>query len=576
MAGVTVIYWGPVEISRGFDATFAPGITPSVFNIYTVPEGIVSALPNVADLTFYQKDSGGAPIYEFTFTDCLLESPRLMYGPQGNSLTLPILDRRWKWQFGYIDGSYNVPEPDGVTYRREKTPQELAALLLDAMHEDDFGYDVTRLPNDDNSRPHVEWQSAHPASELDTLCQSLGCIIVLNHITNKVEIWPEGTGLTSPPLPTDQPISGAGFTPVYPAQPLHVIVEAGPTIFEATFETDAVGKDTDQLHKKLDDLSYEPADGWAWPPAGYFGLITGTYIEEALTLQISDLANSTVFRCYRINGISSASVQAPWVPELLQGTDLEPAKLQDLRLFDCLARFELTNEDDGTQSLRPYPAVVYARHFPTSRDLKQQTECELWPYGFSLDTLHGIVTFPECVFLMDTGEADEAEVRLTCSFYAGKDGVFHRHFVESDTGSSVSTPTLVITRPEIQRRIIYHYDNAGALAGSPTDNEDDCNARLNYWLSHTLAQYGSQDGGTANYEALVPLSPDGLIQQITWSGGTDAGPRTIASAAQRHNRYTAPLDKQKNEFIIPKNNDKLAALDRAIKSTGDLERLNIA
>src|SRR4051812_45761313 len=100
MPGVTVVYWANIELSRGFDMTFAPGITPSVCNIYTIPH--VDSLPNVGTLTFYQKDDNGDPIYSFEFPDCLLESPRLNVSPAGQFWTLPILDRRWKWQFGYI------------------------------------------------------------------------------------------------------------------------------------------------------------------------------------------------------------------------------------------------------------------------------------------------------------------------------------------------------------------------------------------------------------------------------------------------------------------------------------------
>lgn len=566
----TLIFWGTVEFSRGFDFTFGPGIVPSCCNIYTLPEGLTGDLPNVADLTFYQLDEFGAPLTTFTFPDCLLESPRMIFNPSGNTLTLPILDRRWKWRYGSIDGSYNVPEPDGISIKREKTPHELATLLLDAMQE--TGYDITRLPNDDRSRPHVEWSAALPAAELDSLCQQLGCIVVLDAATNTVIIWPEGHGLNSPPLPTDYPISGLGQQPVYPAQPHDIRVLATNTLFQATFKCEAVGLDTDNRWKLIDDLSIKPATGWGigWPPAGW-AWITGTYSDGSRTLDKRDLANRYVYRAYRITGLADGG----WSPPLLAGTDLQPATMKDLRFFNTLADYWL--DEDGDGGIRPLEAVAYAKRFRDGTEqLKPTSDPLKYPHGVYFDTVHGIIIFPEPVFQVESGVITPAEVRFECSFFAGKDGVFHRHKgfgVDRGTGSTIPTPIKVIQRPEIQRTVIYRYNNSDTL-GSTDDNQSDCNNRLFYWEQSELASYGPQSGGSASYTYLVPLSPDGLIQQVTWSGGLD-GAQTVASAAQRHNRYVPALDNQRHGVRIPQVENKLAAIDKALKTTADIERMTV-
>ncbi len=660
---VTVVYWANLYLSRGFSFPFGPGIQPSVCTIYTIPH--VDSLPNVGTLTFYTKDENGDPVDTFEFPDCLLKAPSLEIGVNGQFWTLPILDRRWKWEFGWIDGSYNIPQPNGITFTREKTPRELASLLLDAMEEVD--YDVSRLPDDDNARPHVEWISAHPASELDQLCQLFDCIIVLNPLTNKVEIWPEGEGGNDPdpPLPSDKPYSGLGFAFVYPPQPKEVIQEAGSTLFESVFRTEPVGKDIDGTWKNINDLSYKPATGWGqtYPPAGFKGFVTGTYTDAGQTLEKCDLADSCVGRCFRlvhlVDGGNPPDDIRPWAPLLLtDDPDLEPQKFRDLRIFGTLAANEIAaseiSEEDG--ALVPVPATAYTKRTPIVEDLKTNASPLDWPYGFSLESDHGIATFSQPVILQDTnytsGIAQSADathitlavgastandtyngskieiiggtgngqvvtitdyvggtltatvagwaiqpdstskyqiwysqsastapaiVRIRCAFYAGKDGVFHRHFVEDSTGSTVDTPSRLDKHKEIQRVITYSYNNTtDQLSGTIDDNVDDCETRLNYWLAAALAEFGQQQGGTANYEALVPLSPDGLIQQISWSAATNQGPKTVASAAQRHNRYVPSLDNQRHGVLVPQLNQKLTDIDNALRQAGDLERRTIA
>ena len=194
MSGPTVCTFANTILSMGFDFTFGPGVQPSVCILTTVPH--VPNLPSVGTLTF--QTVGQAP---FVFRDCLVEQPRLSATESGQIWQLPVKDRRWAWQFGYIHGSYNRPRPNGSLIR-EKTPQELAGLLLDAMGE--TGYDVSRLPN--QTRPEKVWEGALPAAELDALCASLGCIVVLNPMTDRVEIWQEGEGV---PLPNRGLIRGA-------------------------------------------------------------------------------------------------------------------------------------------------------------------------------------------------------------------------------------------------------------------------------------------------------------------------------------------------------------------------------
>lgn len=527
MPGPTTVTFGNTTLSQGFDFTFGPGVTPSVCVLYTIPH--VAGLPQVAQLTIVH--AGGNSLI---FPDCVLEQPRLDAGRSGQRWTLPIKDRRWKWQdqWGSLYGHYNVPRPDG-TYIRPKTPQELATLCLQAMGEANF--DVSRLPN--IARPEVHWDGAHPASELDQLASSLGCLVALNYLTNVVELWPVGDGASLPSGPT----IGASYIPIIPIMPEKIIVEAGPTLFQAVFHLEPVGLDTDDRWKPIDQLSYKPASGWG--RANFlkgFPEITGTYVKGTRTLPIRYLAESTVFRCYRIDGIGGAG---NWVPQGMNDANLAPQNRKDLKLYTVKAQEEISPADGG---LRPLPMSIYGKWF-TIENSFSETLIENWNRGeqlqeysdgFQFDTTAGIVTFNEPLVLFQNGQVIAAAIRLETSFNAGRDGVFDRVKKEYPLVTGWTSPARLIQRPEIYNRVIalYQSDVVVTLTTETTETL----TRLDHWGQAALGEYGQQDGGTVRYSGLAQIAIDGLTQQITWSGGGGRPATTAVSQAQRHNRYVEP------------------------------------
>ena len=190
MADQATVTWGGVTRVMGFTFAFQPiGIEPSACVIRSPEElGAPSAAGNL--VLSYADGS-------LTFVDCRLERPRLTANNSGRVRDLPILDRRWKWRFGLINGSYNLRQPDD-TLKREQTPQQLATLLLEAMGE--TGFQVANLPN--MPRPEVRWENSNPAQELAALCERLGCVVVFNPFQDRVEIHVGGVAQSLPSGPT--------------------------------------------------------------------------------------------------------------------------------------------------------------------------------------------------------------------------------------------------------------------------------------------------------------------------------------------------------------------------------------
>jgi hypothetical protein len=554
--GPTEVFFGNTFLSRGVSFTFAPGVQPSVCYINTIPH--VPSLPSVGDLLI--RTQGGVSI---TFPECCLEQPQLNAGIGGQFWTLPILDRRWKWRFGTVDGHYNKRKANG-TYIRERTPQELAALLLDELGETQ--YDVSQLPND--QRPEKLWISADIATELDELCFVLGCQVVLNPLSNRVEIWKVGTGNQLPFGGT----RGASYTPILPATPSSVRVDGGPTLFQAWFSAYAVGLDTDGKYKPIGDLSYMPSGGWGKAAAlAGFPEITGFYKDfDGREVPKRDLANATVWKAYRIEGLASGG----WAVPLLDGTPLEPISRKDIVFHDFRADEEIAPDDS---SIRNLPVSVFVKHalplFVLDEDFEPAPGLPIAPFAIHrhayqarFDPSMGIVWFPEPTFYIGATGFTEATVRIECAFHAGKDGVLHRHSIESNTGAQWQTPPRVISRDDVTRTVIYRCK--GDANFSIEDNEAATSALLQPWLTSALSEYTLRQGGTVRYDGLRAISIDGLTQQITWAGGGGEAATTTVSQAQRHNRVIAPPDRDRERRAAIQTRKDMVRVERTFGPQG--------
>lgn len=542
MPGPTYATWGGITYSRGFDMTLSPGVTPSVCIINTVPH--TGTLAQDGDLLLITEGQSAV-----LFRDCKLEAPQLEVGQGGAYWRLPILDRRWKWQFGFIYGSFNVPRPNG-TYLRERDPQEIATLLFQALGESNA--DVSRLPND--ARPECNWSDGvEAATELDKLCNSLGCVVVLDQIDNRAKVWPLGAGADLPTNYPGAPISGRSFTPVRNAVPQAIRTDAGPTLLQDTWICEPVGLDQDGKYRHINDLLYlPPGANWSltYPPSGFPALNGLTYTRDGVTYKTRDLAEAYVFRTYRVRELLKGGM----VPAFLFASTIQPLTLRDFRLYDELVDEDISSVDGG---LRKLPARVFARHY--REDKKVNAEFDLYQYGFSFDTQHGIIHFNDPVFIRTLGFLTEpAEVRIECSFNCAASGVWHRTNVTQLLGPS-TTPTRVIQRPDIATRVVQRYGLNGQI-GVTESNVSTVVERLTTYLDGAIGEYNQLDGGTLTYQRLMNLPLDGLTTQITWSGGGGRAPSTTVSQAQRHNRYVTPQDEYRDRLAAKQTQRKLDSI----------------
>jgi hypothetical protein len=239
----------------------------------------------------------------------------------GEIWSIPIFDRRWRWEFGSFSGHWNVKKNGVLEIRKKRTPRELADLCLEAMGE--IKYDTTALLELENLKslpyqneifPEVHWDRIPPAKALNELVTALGYRVCLGW-DDRVRVEKYGTGAKLP----KGDLSTGGFATDLPEIPDSFTVVGEMTRHDVAWYLEAVGLDIDGEWKPIDHLSYRPrrSDGtageWGWslssPPT--FPGISQYYDEMNLNKPLKDpevarrneqlkLARETVFKCYRL------------------------------------------------------------------------------------------------------------------------------------------------------------------------------------------------------------------------------------------------------------------------------------
>lgn len=413
--------------------TLSHGISPSAAMIQIPPQDNFTVPAGTLAITY-----GGTRI---EFPDCRLDMASLEVGDNGQIWTLKILDRRWKWQFGKISGHWNILKPDRTfDLDREKSPQDLAKLLLDAMGEK--RYDVSQLPN--QTRPLTYWDYENPAEQLQRLCESLDCRIVLR-TDNRVYICRNGVGQQ---LPTDR-ISGGGygFDPVETPDSIEFVL--GQTKWQGRLDLEAVGIDVDGKIKPIKDLSYNPAGegeeyGWAAQNPTYFqGLIKYPSTEEqtrynelvnelgkdnvvasgetnpsqlaARGEEIRQLAMSCVYKMYRITQPSTRKMEIPEfgpIEKIEQLLPLDETLLTPANWKDQLGKQD-TNGFPLKQSAQVF-GIFYNRISEPSLNINTLAGTK-YPGSFSVDSERGIVVFSEPVFITVIVPGTESDQAIKAS-----------------------------------------------------------------------------------------------------------------------------------------------------------------
>jgi hypothetical protein len=519
--------------------TLTRGTSPSVAILMVYPQDGIPPITGTLSITFGSRS--------LNFRDCLLDSATQQTTGTGQIIECRIKDRRWKWANPVVSGEYNVYRDNGeLDTTTEKTPQQLATLCFEALGE--TGFEVGALPND--GRPHVFWDYSSAAQSLESLAESYGCRVVLG-LDDVARLCRLGEGESLPIL--DSIMSGGDVIDP-PETPSEIVVVGEPDEFQADFLLEAVGLDTDGSVKLLADLSYKPAAGWL-----------GADVDEGFLESIADtnlpgrmLAQRTVFRWYRVKESTfadtlpdalksqpfaiSASTQLEFLPYQLE---TKYASGEEQQRSPVVYGYFYNNKDEAEKNnLSAVSAIVALQQDSTDEihstmlytgaprlDLKHR---DIESGGFGVDLKNKIVMFAEPVYA-DTWqggvvEHGDATLYLRIAFRLRKpDTREYLHTEATKTLGGTNYP-LVVRAPGLVRRLAPQYsaDNKFQTAGYVVDTAADFIREAQLYADGAAREFQTLQAATYTYEEILPISPDGAIDQVSWSVDSNSTAKTTA------------------------------------------------
>ena len=521
------------------------GISPSVASITSnQPPG---NLPPVGDLILSDDFTS------ITVRDMAVNYMSVSIGG-GYTWTYQLHDRRWKWKFGEVTGWYNRRLPNGdLDEDHQKTPRELANILLKAMNEEEESWSTVGLPVE--PRPEVKWDRSNPAGELQALCTPFNVRVILS-TDNKVNLVQRGFGRQLPQKDAES------FNPKIEGKPSpdRIKVYSGPRAIQRRVELEAVGYDW--KNKKIvliADLPYSPNNlrgipqggtgGWTIPvrPSRVlpYDNTVDPHDEEAKERRENvKWADETVYRWYRIRK---------------KDKDGKDIKLDDKPIKDYTFRGILLETEEADEGVKTnLTARIYGTYNSlTIRDSTRVGQDVTGRYegSVSFDAKTNVFKFGDNIYLMniEAHEKFEQEILLAepAIIYAeltanwNPDGLPDRHHVEHWISGNPYQPkpvSKIVIVDEVIPTSIQKYKIGGLNElmepplDKPIDNTEDVEDELAHWLGREMSALQATRGDQAKYIGIQVIEPDGLIEQVTFTIN-DGGASTTASTASEHMIY---------------------------------------
>lgn len=510
---------------------FGHGISPSTATLTIVPQAQLTTDTGTLAFTF-----GDTTI---AFPDCKIDRGTLERNSRGEIWRLSILDRRWKWRFGAISGTYNAYRDDSSLRRgergatnTERTMRQLAELCLLAMGETRF--DVSALPNE--PRPSVEWDVDVPAEMLAALCDQCACRVVLT-LDDRVVIHRAGVGAQ---------LSSAGaleFSALVnpPELPDALAVVCGASRYQVDFALEAVGVEPSDSQagdviQALDLLSYRPAGGWSRADLPYFHQVNAA---------ARALAQRSVFRYYRIQ----SPVFIPGYTTVAGGT----VRLEQILPIED----EQVTLGGENGQLSNKPAAVFgiwhagrgdvantAEHLIPAPDIEpQQGQPQCYSSPFTIDAARGLVIFEEPVyrnlhasatggggFEIEVGPA-QLVLRAACSIRDSTTLESVRYVRIRPLGSAAGETVRYLKHEELALTHVPRYSPDYALQGVDS-NLSAINQAADGWLDAAQLEYVATAPQTVRYAGLVPVELDGAIEHVGFHVGQGGATTTATRQAE--------------------------------------------
>lgn len=444
------------------------------------------------------------------FRDCAIVE---VYKSGGDLVRFNVTfeDRRWKWWQGggTVSGKYNVRRTDGTLKPgTEKSAREMAELLLKKLGES--GFDVSAVPNASSPdvSPEMDWDYRRPVEALDELLNALQLRLVLG-TDDKVRIVQPGRGRN---LPTQNLVDDVNEIYQNMAVPDKLLFIAGRTRWQGLLKLEAVGLDLDGKIKPIDKLSYKPSEGWESGSPQYPERLVDYGKDDKEREKARRLAKQTVWRWYRIVGQSNGKLGP------VKNCPFKITSRDQYGLFQEL--LDTKDNDDGTQGFQP--AYVVGKRYDEELDGENTEQHSRLDDGFSIDASNAVVQFGEPQYQIDDdGNYAVAELWLFTSYTLAHpdERQPHRFTKERTLGSNSGAGSLPVLIDDVFRtvKIKERWNGRQYVQEKIETNDKTLDAAADFYLKAKAVEVQPDSGQDASLGGFHNVSPDGALQQVTWS-----------------------------------------------------------
>lgn len=507
---------------RGCVFPFSRGITPSLFTLYF--PAYTATVDHVGTLSF----SNG-----LNFTNCAISGAFIRRYSDGKWPTWAVhgCDRRWAWAGKRVSGDYNRRASDGtVDPATRKTPAELAGLCLQALGEG--GYDTSAMPG--GVFPRANWNNARADLALQQLCDYTACEVVLNPLTDTVQIVRLGVGASAVSLNELLPKVSHAPRAYIPSQ---IVAVGGDTVFQHKLQLRNIATPYATGQQVLFWTTTPDAGGsWTTESPLSFPGATDTNNRPRVFEQ--------AHREFRVMGQADGTLAIPNFPYPVTSTD-------QYLLNDYL----LETETDLGGFKRNMPAYVSGDYYAWT-DLPNNTSDARYTGRFDLDRERRIVKFPYPIFkLSSSGAYSEPTLYLTTSYRARDvNGAMARLYRTGAVGGSGGT--LFLKRPEV-----FAIYSSSTTPGAQTNTEAQAIQELDAYVALFQQKYANPLASEITYPGLLTGPLDGNIAQVTWrwflNGNANAATTSVyenyegdISAVDRNERRRREILAQIQEAVL--------------------------
>ncbi len=438
-----------------------------------------------------------------------------------------VRDFRWQWALApLVSAEYNRRDRSEKIVGTRKSARDIATWLYSYLPTPSIkgGTDCHALPADEY--PHVTYDHARPAEELQALCDRYGVLIcpAAGQTTDnppvdavgKIVLAKQGSG---------RAVSGDPATVV--KEPLRVVdvpatlrMVGGRNLEQRSVVLEAVGWDPDAGEYKAlsadgdDALPYKP--GWGWDLA---------FAESTSDDEQRKAALATVWRAYRI----PATVTL--------GTEVLDRSAAAERMLDHLVQKGKVDLEE--RYLDAYVTGAYGtEECLNDANLYQETSTKRVKVGFRMDQEHGVIIFNETVLDFDDDFFPVSPtLTLVCAWEA-------EHFSKDFT---LATGIDGLMDKVVNEQVRLEYIRAADGTTFTHLNETAANAAA-YREAVAYARQWKLPAelATKTFPGLLmadgpgnPVLPDGAVEQVSWELG-EGGPATTVSWGREHDVALPP------------------------------------